>query len=334
MKIETKKKIFGDDEFKVTNWETACEGFNVSDLPFGPRHLQIDGGGVLGVMAAFLLMVTENKNPGFLQSFSEFWGTSTGSIIAACVNLFLWQPDKINLKQTFEFYGTEAPRLFDDKSFMGKLFTRSLFKSDKIKQKFDSIFGDLTFLDLHHATGKKLNIAVFDVLRRKTIILNYVNAPDMKIADAVMQSISAPMYFPRVHWRREVRADGGTGTKNCMLDDVMDEIIFENEGAGAVLSLGCGRTKRKQDNFTDAEIKDALNDGKVAAVEFVLSAGREEMVRRQESRFEKLIKKKKIRGVRWNIELSKELNQMSETDNFASLVALVDRPGLAGVLIK
>ena len=224
--------------------------------------------------------------------------------------------------------------MFDDRSFIGKVFSKSLYKTEKLKEKFNQIFGKITFLDLHHATGKKLNIAVFDVLRRKTIILNYQNAPDTLISDAILQSISAPMYFPRVKWRREVRADGGTGTKNSMLDDVMDEIIFDNDGSGSVLSIGCGRTKRKEDGFTDAEIKDALNDGKLQAVEFVLSAGREEMVRRQESRFKKLLEKKKIRGIRWNIELSEELNNMSKTDNFAALVARVDRPGLSGVIIK
>ena len=210
------------------------------------KILAIDGGGFRGVYPAHLLKrIEEEFCVKWRESFDLLAGTSTGSIIAASLALGKSAREVLNMYTQHGatiFQKTLGPRL--------GLFA-SKYSSKNLQGILDEFFGDSKLGDIEIP----LIIPATDIANGCVHVFksNYHNEffrdKDVRVADAVLASCSAPTYFPPVllHGKKPyLLVDGGLWA-NC---PSLVATIDAKHRLGAdladlrVLSMGAGRTKQ------------------------------------------------------------------------------------------
>jgi len=327
MKIKSKKKWYHREEtFEVTDWEPKAKPLlNPSSLKKYKRvALQIDGGGIKGVLPAYqAYCIDYHAKSDLADVVTDYYGTSTGSIIVAALYL------GVSAQELLRTYIEEGPSIFKNRNMFQIAFNHSLFAPEYLEMVLHRNLSDMTFKQAKTVHPKKatLNIAVVSKLERKTILCNDKNTPDMKIKDAVRASSAAPMFFPPFRYGDQILLDGGTATYNSLLETVTNDFLFRDHldpGDFYILSLGTGHSIRPK-KPTEKQIKKSMKAFMLKQLMFAVMYGREETVSRQAIQFEKLKKSIKIKGMRWNVALEKDLENMSETDNINELIELVDK---------
>ena len=337
MKIKATKKWFREEQFKIEDMTPSISpDITIEDISLfkdGRRTaLQIDGGGILGIIPAYRLYnmyYVELKNgsgPVFAtarlsSTLQDYYGTSTGSIIAAATYL------RLNPETVLKLYIENGPRIFQDRMIIGKIFRQSLYKSKYLEKTLIDMLGTITFKQARvKYPNQTLNIAVVSKLERTTIICNYKNTPDMPIYKAVLASSSAPIYFPPVQYKDKVLVDGGTATYNCLLEKALDTYLYDfalDPSEFYIMSLGCG-TSGPRAKATKKQIKKAMKANKIKSLKFTFMYGREETITRQVKKLKHLKEELNISADRFDLVLKGDLSEMSETNNINEIVDLIE----------
>jgi predicted acylesterase/phospholipase RssA len=159
------------------------------------------GGGAKGIAYSGALLAMKNKNCWFIGVA----GASAGAITAALVASGL-SPEEIGnatdsaLRQVQTGIWAGLHRLEK---------TTGYFPSDGLRVWLDDLLGtqvsrktgtmpghNVTFRQLHGATGIELNVVAADLSLRRQIIFSHIETPNCVVADAVVASSSIPFAFP------------------------------------------------------------------------------------------------------------------------------------------
>jgi patatin-like phospholipase/acyl hydrolase len=208
------------------------------------KILSIDGGGIRGIIPARLLERLEIHEPGLVQEFDLFAGTSTGAVLAAGF-AYGFQPRF--MRQMYQGFGEEvfADSLWDDLRDL-KYLIGADYSIDKLKALLERVIGATTLGDL----PKKVLIATFDLKdesrdppRWKPKFFHNYPEPggddEQSLVDVVLRSAAAPVYFPMY----QGYIDGGVAAINpstCALAQAFHEGFLDVR----LLSLGTGTNPR------------------------------------------------------------------------------------------
>ncbi|HHX59353.1 MAG TPA: patatin-like phospholipase family protein [Epulopiscium sp.] len=200
--------------------------------------LSIDGGGLRGVYAAAILSkIQEELGINYIEEFDLIAGTSTGAIIAAGLTVNVPPSTIVNI------YKEQGSFIFK-KPFWSGLITPK-YDSTRLKQVLDEVFGDQTFSDVK--TGLMVtatNVSdgmpwVFKSLYNERLKRD----EGVKLADAVLASCSAPLYFNPFDHNEQLLADGGLWANNPALAALVEALghnIDVKRYKIRLLSIGTG----------------------------------------------------------------------------------------------
>jgi hypothetical protein len=221
------------------------------------KILAIDGGGIRGVFPAQILKrIKEELSIEFCQKIQIITGTSTGAIIAA--GLAIEYP----IEQIVDLYKTEGHKIFhrNYSEFLNKYNWKGLLQSKYnnlyLKEILNNVFKNLTLSE----TKSKLMIPASDASNGSVFIFksnydeNFVRDKDIKIADAVLASCSAPTFFNPVKVKEYLLADGGLWANNpslIALTEAMGRRFKKDKSQIRILSLGTGLGKKYYDPKDD-----------------------------------------------------------------------------------
>ncbi len=230
------------------------------------RILQIDGGGIKGLIPViFLDLLQKDIKQPLHKYFDMISGTSTGSIIGGCLAA------GVDISVIKEIYIKYNPILFTPRPF--RFFKRNKAKYDR------KVFIDYLkkVLDTHNNNNNSnirlkdlqtdLMTTAFNLCSSRTHFFKSwsIKDQDMKLIDIIANSaLSAAYYFGSIkdsnyEWtdnyiypisrtfKGAIWQDGGQGTNNCTLEEVILEAVATGwvsmePGGIEVLSLGCGTT--------------------------------------------------------------------------------------------
>ncbi len=169
--------------------------------------IAIDGGGIRGVIVTRALCMLEEKLGQPLSDIARLYaGTSTGSIISACL------ASGMTAAKIHELYLRLGKTIFR-KSWRTFFFplTRYRYPQKPLEIALHDQLGDMKMKDLwENMSLKDVVITSFDVLTNKTLFIKpwKLQYQDWPVVKAVLASSSVPTYFPLVDG---VYADGGVG---------------------------------------------------------------------------------------------------------------------------
>lgn len=189
----------------------------------GPFHiLSIDGGGLRGAFAAHILKRTEEElRIDWRDHFGLMAGTSTGAILAA--GLACGQ----TAGALAEFYSGSGRAVFTPQP-LARLDPPRLFKSRyshaKLKEILDWVFTDVTLGQVRIP----LIVPAVDTVNGCVHVFKskyndgLVRDPNVRVADAVLASCSAPTYFDPHVAGNYLLTDGGLWANNPSLVAAID----------------------------------------------------------------------------------------------------------------
>ena len=340
IKIKTEKKLFRKHQFKIMDYDVRDLYDVVDDITTLKRKykyltLQVDGGGQLGTIPMLNLYTMEQKlNDGLKKPkqlndyFKTIWGTSTGAIISGLIAI------GVSTKEILTMYVEDGPAIFDrQKGGALNIFSKATYSTKFVDTLFKRYFKDMTFRTTM-SNGIDLNIAVVNPITRSTIICNITNTPDMKLADAIRGSMSAPMYFGpynflgRFRYRyptHNILFDGGTGNYNCTLEKSICKSMYK-DGLETqdfyVHSLGCGKLQYHSDSLQN-DIRHILKFRKIKQILWTLAFAREEATNRQVKWATYRAKDSGVNFRRIDATLPKEFIKMDKTNNISKVISLV-----------
>ena len=203
------------------------------------RILAIDGGGIRGVYPAYMLSrISGEFGIEFHQCFDLIAGTSTGAIIAAALST------SYPIEKVLNLYEKDGSKIFS-KKFLGLFgFIRSRYHNRYLKNLLDQIFRDKKMPD----ALTRLMIPATDIgngqvfVTKSSYLTEFIRDKDIKIADAVIASCSAPKYFDPVVVKEYLLADGGLWANNPSLAAYVEATgkLGHDPGSVRLLSIGTG----------------------------------------------------------------------------------------------
>jgi len=210
------------------------------------KILAIDGGGFRGAYSAHLLKRIEAQfGVDWRKDFDLLAGTSTGSIIAAGLALGKSASEVLD---TYNQHGSEIFR----KPLVPRcgLFV-SKYPKSSLRSVLDGFFGDVKLGEI----DTPLIIPATDIgngcvhVFKSAYDEEFVRDSEVRVADAVLASCSAPTYFPPMLLPGEkpyLLADGGLWANSPSLVAVIDAKRRLNAKLDdlRILSIGTGRAKQ------------------------------------------------------------------------------------------
>ena len=202
--------------------------------------LACDGGGLRGILITRCLERLEAvEGKPCNQIFDFMAGTSTGSIIVAGLAA------GVPASTLCDFYLKEAPNVFRRLPWLYQLLHLFGWRYDKsyLRQRMAELIGDVQLKDL----PVDILITAKDTIRSETIFFEKDTFGQMRLADAIEASVSAPTYF-RPFGRY---VDGGVGAFNNPCYQAAREVMHYYrkkhgpdkypDGQVRMLSFGAGR---------------------------------------------------------------------------------------------
>jgi hypothetical protein len=333
MKLQKYKSsfLFGEELFRIVDPRPEAEPLKIDFDIFSNckyRVFENSGGGIKGVIDCVKLMATEahfkkTYNKSMFDFITNFWGTSTGSVISGGSSI------KIPIIEEAIFYITKGPQIFKEKSFLGSLLSTSWYDNSELIKVLTKFFGNTTFKQRYEKYGTELTISSYSKLENETLFFNHIDFPDMMLREAILCSCSAPGYFPVRRVGMRLLQDGGTtGIYNCMLEKALDDVLYDKKADPKecyIISMGTGMPLNKP-KVTEEVIKKSQKDGKIKALlNGAVLGGRLEATKKQVKKFVHLKEELGINGFRWDIKIPGDLDAMDKTDNIDELVKYVEQ---------
>lgn len=321
MKIKTLLSLpFSAPRFKISDWDIASSRpfFDVGKTKrrFPNIALQLDGGGIKGVMVAYQLHVIEEKTGDLCEAVDHYYGTSTGAILAASLAF------GVGPKELLKFYVEEGPRIFKMRCLWGGL-SSSIYDPRRLFFLLKKRFGETTFLDLHRSRGKSLTIVAVEATEQKVFFCNHRNTPRMRLVDAVMGSVSVPVVFPPHQCREGIFYDGFLGGLASAVEYAYEDLTIRRRWRkenSILISFGTGATRPR---LSVSEVK-KMN--KAENLTWMLSGILEAMITRQLDSIALRRRSSRFPFRRWDIVLPKELELTdNEPENIPQLLAIAER---------
>lgn len=208
------------------------------------KILSIDGGGFRGAYSAHILKrIEEEFHIHWKNDFNLIAGTSTGSIIAAGLAFGM------SAKELFDFYEKYGKDIFKKRFVHRTGLFFSQYRQHTLKEILDSVFGDTRLKDI----AVPLIIPSTDIgngcvhVFKSAYHDEFVRDPNVKVADAVLASCSAPTYFdPHLVDNKYLLCDGGLWANNPALVAMIDakkRLGIKIEDL-LILSIGTGTGKQ------------------------------------------------------------------------------------------
>lgn len=204
------------------------------------KILAIDGGGMRGLYAAYLLKrIHEELNVIFSEYFDLIIGTSTGSIIAGAIAVD-YPIEKIVL-----LYEVEGRKIFSSNGFSLSGFYKSKYSKRYLEIILNKALGNKTLSDVKKT---RLIIPATDIANGQVFVFKssyldeFVRDKNTKIVDAILSSCSAPTYFDPNRVDNYLLADGGLWANNPALVGLTEAIgkLKIDKDDVSILSIGTG----------------------------------------------------------------------------------------------
>ncbi len=174
--------------------------------------LSIDGGGMRGAFAARMIELLA-KDYDFLNRVNLLAGTSTGSIIAACLAL-KFPPEKL-----VSLYQGAGKTIFTKKFFPGPRILEKALKSSYDKRRFAAILKQVFGRAALGNTAIPLFMPATNLQKSSAHIFKsyHEDMANLPIYEAVLASCAAPTYFDPSQLGGMLLADGGMWGNNPSL---------------------------------------------------------------------------------------------------------------------
>jgi predicted acylesterase/phospholipase RssA len=160
------------------------------------ENLIFEGGGVLSF--SYFGAIVELERIGMLQKFKRFAGTSVGSVFAALLAADFTALEILRLQKKM------ADEILSCKYDLLSAF--NIFKNngvnslDSLKKQIQKTLNkklkpDITLDELFKKTGKELVLVSCCVNRQKTVYFHHSSFGNVKLIDAIIASLAAPLFF-------------------------------------------------------------------------------------------------------------------------------------------
>lgn len=207
------------------------------------KILALDGGGIRGIYPAHILMrIQEEFQLTFSEKFDLIVGTSTGSILAAGCALDL------DFKEIESLYENEGKKIFESRFLGYKGFLASKYKKNHLRKLSKEIFGEKLLKD----AKSRLVLTSTDISNGSVYVFkspylkDFVRDNNVKIAEAVLASCSAPGFFDPEKVGDYLLADGGLWANNPSMlgiTEALSKLKIPLEKI-SLLSIGTGFSKK------------------------------------------------------------------------------------------
>lgn len=203
------------------------------------KILCIDGGGIRGYFAGYLLHKIQHEyGLTFHDNFDLICGTSTGSIIAAALAV------DYPIDEVVKLYEEKGKEIFNAKRLNLKGVLRSKYRSAPLQRELNNAFGNATLSD----AKTRLLIPATDIVNAQVHVFkspyleSFVRDKDVRIADAVLASCSAPTYFKPAYVDPYLLADGGLWANDPSLVAYIEAVgkLGVNSQDVKIFSVGTG----------------------------------------------------------------------------------------------
>jgi predicted patatin/cPLA2 family phospholipase len=194
--------------------------------------LVLSGGGHVGFIELGQLYYLEEQKIWDKTKIKSIYGTSAGAILACLISLNLdWETindymikrpwDKI-----YELKMENILNIVDTKGIYGEeIFIQFL------KPLLDAVDYsiDITLEEFYNKTNIELNFMSFNITIYESIVVNYLNFPDIPLYKALHMSCGIPLLFKPVEWKGNIYIDGGVETnypiENALLNYKEENIL-------------------------------------------------------------------------------------------------------------
>jgi len=212
------------------------------------KILSIDGGGIRGIYPAWILQkVKEKLSIDFSNYFDLIVGTSTGSIIAGAL------ATDYPIENVVSLYETEGSKIFSKQGLSMNGLWKSQYSNDHFKKLLNETFQDKKMTD-----AKTILVIPSTDITNGTVHVfkspyssDLVRDGDVRIADAVLSSCSAPAYFNPTKLDTYLLADGGLWANNPALVGITEALgkrLKKDRVEIKLFSIGTGLSKRYYKN--------------------------------------------------------------------------------------
>lgn len=196
----------------------------------------IDGGGILGIGSARLLMELEKEIGKPIQEIFDFFaGTSTGAILAALY------AKGYSAQRVYEIFSIEGAEVFKKAPLTWRLNPfRPKYQNKNLKRLLFKYLTHKKFDELE----KPLFVCASDLYKGEQVVFSRKN--NKLVRDAVLMSSAAPTYFEPIEnrfvdgglWANNPAIVGAVGAANYYKVDLKDISMF-SLGTGGDLEPRC-----------------------------------------------------------------------------------------------
>jgi len=201
-----------------------------------------DGGGVRTIASiVFLKKLEAESGKKIIDIFDMFIGTSAGAFNAACFAYGGFSADKVKRYWSTRYLDKiMKSSFFWDKASL--IQARPKYESEGRMEVLKEIFGEHTLKD----SIKPFLSFAYDIEKRRHVVFDSTNTPNVSFIDAVASSSAAPMYFPTYQMNdKSWMIDGSIVTNNpTLIGYSKAKEILETENI-KILSIGSGQNKNK-----------------------------------------------------------------------------------------
>ena len=174
-----------------------------------PRTLVVSGAGANAIAELSSLHLLRrymwrSQKIELWDHFTRYRGVSAGALICAllCVETPL-------AKCASLMYASINSTIHEPIKLRRAYRSAGLVCFDRFRDALWSVFGDMTLGDVHARTGRDLAVGVTDLEQRCFRMLGRHNAPDVRVVDAVIASMSIPLMISPAHVGGNTCVDGG-----------------------------------------------------------------------------------------------------------------------------
>ena len=207
--------------------------------------LALDGGGIRGVYAAYVLARLEDTlGVPVRECFDLIAGTSTGSILAGAASM------NIPMETLVGLFENQAGRIFSRRRFSLSPFIRSRYSTHPLDRVIGEYVPEVTMgevptpLMITSSDISTGGVHVFKSRYLEDLGEPYMRDGQVRLRDAILASCAAPTYFDPRQVGQYLLADGGLWANNPTIIAVIEALSKFRQSLGKirVLSVGTGHS--------------------------------------------------------------------------------------------